>query len=122
MHKHKFGKKKHHHHPHGHGMGHGEHHPRMPHDGHHGRILNALSGQLNEGEMSPHIRREGLRRQGTGIIPQIDLHRCKACGKCQRVCPSSAIRVEYEIAKINVRLCKGCGACIDACPTGALAF
>ncbi|WP_010246507.1 RnfABCDGE type electron transport complex subunit B [Acetivibrio cellulolyticus] len=45
---------------------------------------------------------------------------CIGCGKCSKVCPSSAIAVNGTLAKINPELCSNCGECMKACPTGAI--
>jgi len=45
--------------------------------------------------------------------------KCNGCGKCQSVCPFSAIKLEKGKARILVG-CTFCGACVDACPFGAI--
>ena len=42
---------------------------------------------------------------------------CIGCMKCTKVCPSQAITVENNLAKINYELCTNCGACAENCPT-----
>ena len=41
---------------------------------------------------------------------------CIGCGKCEKLCPSGAIKVENNLATIDYLLCTGCGKCADACP------
>ncbi len=45
---------------------------------------------------------------------------CIGCGRCTKVCPSGAIRVEGALASINQSVCTHCGACFDVCPTRAI--
>ena len=68
----------------------------------------------------------------------IDQEKCIKCGKCEKVCPYSAIlhrqrpcakacgmnaieSDEYGRAKINYDKCVSCGMCIVNCPFGAIA-
>ena len=41
---------------------------------------------------------------------------CIACRKCTKVCPTGAITVEENLARIDPEKCIGCGACAEACP------
>lgn len=53
-----------------------------------------------------------------GIRPYIDKKKCKACGKCEKVCPVQAIqnkRISIERC-VNVR----CMKCYEACPNKAV--
>lgn len=54
-------------------------------------------------------------------LPQIVPEACKACGACERACPSGAV---YRSAEggylINGVPCVTCGACVSACPFGAI--
>ena len=45
---------------------------------------------------------------------------CIGCKKCEKTCPSGAITVENNLAKIDYAKCTGCGACASGCPTGCL--
>ncbi len=56
-----------------------------------------------------------------GIVCSVDEAICSGCGNCERVCPYSAIQVDWQekVAKVNQTLCKGCGTCCAACPSGA---
>lgn len=45
---------------------------------------------------------------------------CVLCGKCQRVCPTEAIRVTEETICIDIDRCDGCGHCVERCKKGAL--
>lgn len=47
---------------------------------------------------------------------------CIGCMKCQKICPTEAIKVENNLARIDYSKCIACGACADACPTGAIKF
>ncbi|MBO7268480.1 MAG: 4Fe-4S binding protein, partial [Bacteroidales bacterium] len=45
---------------------------------------------------------------------------CIGCGKCAKVCPFEAIKVENNVAYIDFNLCKLCTKCVSECPTGAI--
>jgi ferredoxin len=44
---------------------------------------------------------------------------CMACGYCEDVCPTGAIRV-VDVAHIDQSLCIACGCCAGRCPMGAI--
>ena len=44
---------------------------------------------------------------------------CLACGYCERVCPTGAIRVT-DVARIDPAVCIGCASCAGRCPAGAI--
>jgi len=51
----------------------------------------------------------------------IDAEKCKACGKCIKVCPTEAIAGEKKVAHvIDQDKCVKCGACREACPFDAV--
>jgi NADH-quinone oxidoreductase subunit F len=51
----------------------------------------------------------------------VSVELCKMCGKCYRVCPSSAVTWEKkQKASIDRSKCVKCGACYDACPFDAI--
>ena len=41
---------------------------------------------------------------------------CIACGKCERVCPTGAIRLNNNLAAIDYSKCIGCMKCAENCP------
>jgi len=45
---------------------------------------------------------------------------CLGYGDCAAVCPSNAICIEKNLARIDARRCTGCGLCVKACPKGIL--
>lgn len=55
---------------------------------------------------------------------RIQPEECIECGKCQRVCPSEAIRVEHDRTSLVIDRgsCLECGACARACPKGAIHY
>lgn len=46
---------------------------------------------------------------------------CISCMKCEKVCPTGAIKVNNNVARINLELCIGCRACVNECPVKAIA-
>ena len=47
---------------------------------------------------------------------------CIACGMCQRSCPSDAIHVTDNLARIDYAKCTGCGTCVAKCPKKIITF
>ena len=45
---------------------------------------------------------------------------CIGCMKCQKACPTEAIKVENFLARINYETCIGCGQCVEVCPKGVI--
>ena len=41
---------------------------------------------------------------------------CIGCMKCQKNCPSEAITVTNNLARVDYSKCTGCGACVEGCP------
>lgn len=58
---------------------------------------------------------------------------CRACGLCQRVCPTGCIKIESEKVEgqkgrvlkafwLDFTRCSHCGLCVEECPQGAIGF
>ena len=45
---------------------------------------------------------------------------CIGYGDCVKVCPSSAICIKSDLARVDLRACTGCSLCVEACPTGVM--
>lgn len=66
----------------------------------------------------------------TSYIPNINKEKCIGCGKCSKVCPMDAIKVEQstdknsknKLAKLDENICLGCGVCVKNCPTSAISL
>jgi len=65
----------------------------------------------------------GLSTRGnseqTAVIT-IDSKKCIGCGNCISVCPTGALSIVHEKAKLDQLRCRNCRACVAACPTGAI--
>ena len=48
----------------------------------------------------------------------IDSDKCIGCVACSQVCPTLAIRVRENLARVNAELCIDCGECERVCPVG----
>lgn len=46
--------------------------------------------------------------------------KCTGCTNCIRVCPTEALRVKNQKAKIIEKRCINCGQCVSVCPHNAL--
>ncbi len=54
-------------------------------------------------------------------IPQVDLAKCKLCGKCIRACQFNALALAGKAGVLVFEeLCHSCGGCERACPHGAI--
>lgn len=53
------------------------------------------------------------------VAAPISLDNCTLCGKCEKSCPTDAIRMEQRVVKTELSRCILCGACIKACPENA---
>jgi ferredoxin len=47
---------------------------------------------------------------------------CVACGRCERFCPVSAVRVVEDHPRVDPARCIGCGQCAVQCPVGCFAL
>lgn len=47
-------------------------------------------------------------------------NKCTGCTNCIRVCPTEALRVKNQKAKIIEKRCINCGQCVSVCPHNAL--
>jgi len=63
--------------------------------------------------------RSGKQQMHSGLLPQINAAKCKACRKCVIWCPTKAITMS-EQACIEYEKCYGCGECTVTCPHGAI--
>ena len=53
-----------------------------------------------------------------GIIANVD--ECIGCHACEKICPTGAITVENNLARVDQEKCIRCGACVEKCPTHAI--
>ncbi|WP_234123987.1 4Fe-4S dicluster domain-containing protein [Clostridium hydrogenum] len=60
--------------------------------------------------------------QTTPFIPKVVEESCVGCGKCAKVCPIDAMKVDpiTHKAKNDEEICLGCGVCVRNCPKKAI--
>lgn len=62
----------------------------------------------------------------SGFIANIDIEKCKLCGKCMKNCNIKCIIHEEvngkKIVLIDKKACLGCGACVGSCEFGAISL
>lgn len=54
-----------------------------------------------------------------GLGHRIAIADCVGCTACTRACPSEAVRVRGNLARVAAELCIECGECVRVCRTGA---
>ena len=47
---------------------------------------------------------------------------CKGCGKCERICPAEAIKLEDGHPTWTKETCLMCFGCLRLCPTAAIRY
>lgn len=57
--------------------------------------------------------------KGKAVMDACDVG-CIGCKKCEKNCPSGAIKVEDNVAHIEYSLCTNCGICKENCPRGCI--
>jgi len=50
----------------------------------------------------------------------INEEKCTGCGICVKVCPSGALSMVSNIARLEEDKCTLCGSCVSSCPFGAI--
>ena len=55
-----------------------------------------------------------------GVI--VNEGKCTGCGTCEEMCPSDAIKVVDDKAKVDNEACIDCGTCVDESPEEALSM
>ena len=52
--------------------------------------------------------------------PKVKKNECIGCGKCAKICPAKAIRMEHKLPTIDRKTCIHCFCCQEFCPKGAM--
>jgi ferredoxin len=62
--------------------------------------------------------------QTTAFLPKVDEESCIGCGKCSKVCPIEAIKIESISKKaiVDENICLGCGVCVRNCPKKSISL
>lgn len=58
--------------------------------------------------------------EGDMATPKVNEEKCTGCGDCVDSCPTEAISLNNEKAKIDPDVCAECGDCINTCPSEAI--
>ncbi|OHB59531.1 MAG: (4Fe-4S)-binding protein [Planctomycetes bacterium RBG_13_46_10] len=59
-------------------------------------------------------------REITVDVPQVDMEKCTACGKCGQICQYGAIVCIKEHVLTFEQLCHSCSGCFRICPANAI--
>jgi ferredoxin len=54
------------------------------------------------------------------MTTNVDETKCTGCETCVDECPTQAITVKNEKARVDQELCVECGSCMDICPSEAI--
>jgi len=84
-----------------------------------GHIMTGFGGGLKNLGMGC-ASREGKLMQHSTVSPVVYEQKCIGCGKCEKICPIKAIRIENNKSIINSLQCIGCASCIAVCPALAI--
>jgi RnfABCDGE-type electron transport complex B subunit len=74
----------------------------------------------NKGPKGRRVFVSCINKDKGGVARKACSAACIGCGKCQKVCPFGAIKVENNLAYIDFDLCRSCRKCVNECPTGAI--
>lgn len=47
---------------------------------------------------------------------------CIACMKCEKICPTQAIKIVNNLARIDLQKCIACNKCVEDCPVQVIAY
>jgi uncharacterized Fe-S center protein len=84
-----------------------------------GHELSGFGGALKNLGMGC-ASRSGKLSQHSSVAPYVHQGTCTGCETCVSHCPSGAIAVMEDKARISAEACIGCADCIVVCPAGAV--
>jgi Fe-S-cluster-containing hydrogenase component 2 len=73
--------------------------------------------------MMPDVKRNVIScsNKEKGVVAKAKCkNACIACRKCEKTCPSGAISVQDNLARVDSEKCTACGLCAEACPIGCI--
>ncbi len=80
--------------------------------------------RAREAGSSPIARLERLTRPlirgGFSPMPRPKADRCTLCRSCERACPTKAMGMGEQVAKVDDSLCIRCYCCHEVCPSAAI--
>ena len=86
-----------------------------------GRMVQYLDCDVEEPNGHIFLKTQINRSQQVTVdVPQVDLEKCTACGKCGEICQYNAIVCIKENVLTFEQLCHSCGGCMRVCPADAI--
>jgi len=86
-----------------------------------GRPVQYLDCDVEEPNGHIFLKPTIARRQDVTVeVPEVDLDKCTACGRCGKICQYSAIVALGEQVLTFEPLCHSCAGCWLVCPSGAI--
>lgn len=81
------------------------------------KLCQLACSAVHDGVFNPEKARLKMTHEYNSEGIKIRSSHCILCGKCEEVCPTSAITTNNRWMDVDHEKCIGCGACVDVCPT-----